>query len=576
MSSQNRISDYRIFGAQPWSTSTHVDQAERLSQGSGRPLQFLVKRESSLVGLGRSLAVLFTRVNVQTLHPIYFFRDPRVSQFKLRGRSFIGSVMVHGSLILLLVNLPSFTPTQEFARDEERPLDEVIYFRVPLVEPSPAPHASEPKTPAPAPAKAADSPPVERPAPEPKSTASYGDLTIVSKPSRPDNFHQTIIQPLSAPDVKITTDVKVPNIVVMLGKAPDVPKPAFALNPSDARPTQANRQTAAVDAPTLSASQPNAALPVLAQRTVQPQLAIPAAPLSAPTAKQKSDSGQSASPGDPMLGSPASSYGLVAIGVNPADPSADVVLPPGNRSGEFTISPAAGGTGPSTVVAAAPLTASSANLANTVSSSGTSNGPDSRVAAGTLSISGPSTSGEGQGILGAALGASVVFPVPADFLSKIRKNQLVVSTGPMGGGGLDLYGAMQCGRIYTVFLQMPNQEWTLEYCEQKTAPAQPPPQGQSNVIHLETPLTPPDAQARFDFQRIPLSPEKAHKMIVLKGVIREDGTVDQVNVFQGLMPQMDEAARLALSQWRFKPALRQGRPVPLDILVGIPAAVETP
>ena len=33
---------------------------------------------------------------------------------------------------------------------------------------------------------------------------------------------------------------------------------------------------------------------------------------------------------------------------------------------------------------------------------------------------------------------------------------------------------------------------------------------------------------------------------------------------------MDEAARAAFSQWKFKPALRDGKPVPVEILVGIP------
>ena len=170
-----------------------------------------------------------------------------------------------------------------------------------------------------------------------------------------------------------------------------------------------------------------------------------------------------------------------------------------------------------------------------------------------------------------ALGATMVFPVPLDVLPKVRKNQLVVSTGPMGGGGLNVYGAMQCGRVYTVFVQMPGQDWTVEYCEQKAPGTPPGVQAQSGVIHMETPLTPPDVQARFDFQRLPLPPEKEHKLIVLRGVLHEDGTVDQVQIFQGLMPQMDEAARLALSQWKFKPALREGKPVAVNIMVGIPA-----
>jgi hypothetical protein len=35
---------------------------------------------------------------------------------------------------------------------------------------------------------------------------------------------------------------------------------------------------------------------------------------------------------------------------------------------------------------------------------------------------------------------------------------------------------------------------------------------------------------------------------------------------------MDEAARLALGRWKFMPAIRGGKPVAVDILVGIQSA----
>ena len=63
------------------------------------------------------------------------------------------------------------------------------------------------------------------------------------------------------------------------------------------------------------------------------------------------------------------------------------------------------------------------------------------------------------------------------------------------------------------------------------------------VVHLERGLMPPDAEARFDFRRLPLPPEKAHKMIVLKGTLRDDGSVENIEMYQGVLPQMDEAAR---------------------------------
>jgi TonB family protein len=58
-------------------------------------------------------------------------------------------------------------------------------------------------------------------------------------------------------------------------------------------------------------------------------------------------------------------------------------------------------------------------------------------------------------------------------------------------------------------------------------------------------------------------------MIVLKGIIREDGVVDNLIVYQGVVKEMDETALAALSKWKFTPAKRGGKAVAVQILVGI-------
>jgi hypothetical protein len=733
MSTQNRISDYSIFGPRPAGAASTVGAApafEGHAPNETVEFQFVVKREPRFLGMWRSLAVLFSRSNFRAgPGSTDFFPSTRIPQFRLAKSSFAASVFFHGSFILMLVCLHNARPLSEpQVAEQEFPPREEIYFRVPLVDPKealPQPVDEKPPAPPTSPASAkrpgapADAPPAT---PKAASTASYGSLTIVSKPSRPDNFHQTIIQPLSPPDLKITTDVKVPNIVLLMGQAaepakpgfhldpsvlkplqttrqaptveaptlapaqppaplpvsktPEITKPAFAMAPSAAKPMQATRQNSPVEAPTVTPAQPAVVMPTssapniarpafamapsgakpvqaprpnssLAAPTVatalggatvlpvnntpdiakptfamspsnttavravrqtapvdapsvgaqpklalpaipgpvnsQPQLSIPMVVPSAPSAKKSSDAGQVSSAGGPMLAAPTQSYGLLALGVNPADPGSEVLLPPGNRSGDFSISPAsnqpAPGTSSGSKTGAGAATGSrtaDSDKALTASAQPAGSDAASRAFEGTLSISGSGAGADGHEML-QALGASMVYPVPADLLPKVRKNQLVVSTGPTGGGGLSVYGAMPCGRVYTVFLQMPVADWTLEYCEQKAdASAAPTPQPQSNVIHLETPLAPPDAQARFDFQRIPVPPDKARKLIVLKGVLHEDGSVGQVEIYQGLVPQMDEAARLALSQWKFKPALRDGKPVSVNILVGIPPAAPVP
>jgi hypothetical protein len=166
----------------------------------------------------------------------------------------------------------------------------------------------------------------------------------------------------------------------------------------------------------------------------------------------------------------------------------------------------------------------------------------------------------------------MVYPVPAAVLSKLRKNALVVSAGPIGGGGLAVYRALNCGKIYTVFLPMPGKNWAMQYCQKSDSAQKATAEKRSTVIHMEAPLVPPepDADSRFDFQRVPVPAEKGSKLIVLKGSLLADGTVADLEIFQGVVPAMDEAAKLAFSRWKFKAPMREGKPVAVDILVGIP------
>jgi hypothetical protein len=139
----------------------------------------------------------------------------------------------------------------------------------------------------------------------------------------------------------------------------------------------------------------------------------------------------------------------------------------------------------------------------------------------------------------------------------------------MGGGGSNIYGALPCGKIYTVFVPAGGRQWSLQYCEKKENVGVSQPQTRSAIVHTELPLLPPEVQEVYDFQRLPLPPDKHHKMLILRGAIGEDGKVDGLEVFQGLLPVMDAAARLAFGQWTFKPAMRSGKSVRVEVLVSV-------
>jgi hypothetical protein len=253
-------------------------------------------------------------------------------------------------------------------------------------------------------------------------------------------------------------------------------------------------------------------------------------------------------------------------------------MPPGNRYGEFTLSPnggtpgSPGGDPNGTVGGGSGGHGSGGDGSTGLGTGGVGGGGGNSGSPGYISINGNGEGGGSGSLNGGNFSAGMVYPV-AIVSTQLRRNSLVVSAGSIGGGGLDVYNVLHCGKIYTIYLQMPTSNWAMQYCQKTDPNAKRATQQPNNVIHLEQGLLPPTIETQFDFKRLPVPEEKAHRKIVLKGTLKEDGSVVDLQIFQGVLPQMDEAARLALSQWKFKPAMRNGKAIPVEILVGIPAVV---
>jgi len=90
----------------------------------------------------------------------------------------------------------------------------------------------------------------------------------------PDNRHQTIIQPQSPPDMRITEDIKLPNVIIGNLSAPQAPL-TFAARDMP-KPVQTNRQIAAANAPSISDPTQGNGLPVTAS---EPVIAKPQPPI---------------------------------------------------------------------------------------------------------------------------------------------------------------------------------------------------------------------------------------------------------------------------------------------------------
>jgi hypothetical protein len=500
-----------------------------------------------------------TRLHLYTT-PVRLFRHVPVAKFRFAGRALTVSVLLHLGAILLLPYLPSRSFSGARSVEVAPTESERIYYDLTIMDLSQ-------KLPRIAIAGPGGHPGSDLEAgrlPVLGGTAAHPRITIVLKPPRRDNARQTIYQSASAPDLRIPMELKLPNVIVGT-VAP--PRPQIHFNPYDSRPTQTRKSLTAEPAPTLAVSVSSSPIPLSALTSTEPHL-----PLPPPSFAEfsKGDEASAFADGQPLNGKEGST--LVIVGTDPTQAGPLLALPTGNRWAELSISPSggAGSLGDSsagTLNSRSGVAGSGGDASTGVGPGKSGGGAANSNGGGALNIIGGS--GGSVNAIDTMLPGNMIYAVPVSVPP--RKNALVVSAGPMGGGGLAIYGALRCGKIYTVFLQMPGKSWTLQFCRVKQQPATKVPVGRSTIVKLEQGLLPPDAELRFDFRRLPLPPENAGKLIVLKGLIREDGTVDQVQVYRGLLPPMDQEARLAFSRWKFKPAMSEGRPVSVEILVGIPS-----
>jgi len=503
------------------------------------------------------------------------------------------SFLLHFSVIFLLIRLPiakflaqpNTPPRTEHVVYMLHPLNLADYFPT-LKPPGPGGKPGQGNRPNRPPARG--------------STAFHPTLTIISNPPHPDNSRQTIVQSNSPPELKIPHEIRLPNILIG-ATVPPPPAPA-APKPIETHvvvPTRAPTPLPAAPALALVAPPnplPNPALPV--------PLPAPPAPPSAPTAPPQTSGTSQARALDELdtRRTPSAGARLFSLSVEPAPLAESVTLPPGNRQGAFSISPAggkegspggvpggdalgggAGGNGPagdaSTGVGSgdkgggggekgAPGEASSSGSSGT----GGGGGGAGPIPGANVSISGaPGT--DKEGVLPSFFAATAVYPVTPP---GPRRPMMVVTSGPTGGGGLRVYGVLRGKKIYTIYLPMPDKNWTLQYCARDSSGATQDRERPSVEIQLEVPIVPPSAVEQFDFHRppIPAADPSRRDMIILQGVILEDGSVGELKVYKGF-GAVDQAALAAFSRWKFRPAQRSNKPIAVEVLVGIPVVLPT-
>lgn len=546
------------------------------------------------------------------------FADLPLRPGRFAARPMTASVVFHIMAYSLLPVLLQFAPRPYAEANLRRPT-EVVYYRIPKRGALPPLPKLSPFGPGSTPGAGTE----PLPAPAKGATASLAALFAVSRPHLADNNHQTVLQRNTPPDLRIKIDLQLPNLLIAKER-PARPRVEYASN-SAPRPLQPKRAEVKTDAPKLSGVEPSQSTAGLAPSvpTTEARLLAPIGNISAPVvpnakgqdlssapnfAASGSDDGGKLLSGVPVaathLGAPISggsapivpaagkpddiseapSFGatanrgqeLLALSTNPGGPSDVVALPPGNRYGQFAIAPGTPGPGSPNGLEDGSLRggvggASGAGNDSSGFGKGTHGGGGSDSAtSGFISMRGSSSASSALADPGpAAMAQQLVYALPISAL--MRHNRLVVSAGPIGGGGSNVYGELPCGKIYTVFLPTGGKPWPLQFCEKSDLRRAVENKARTALVQVEQPLVPPEATENYDFKRLPLPPEKAHKSIILRGAIDESGSVEGLEVHQGLLPAMDAAAKLAFSQWKFKPAMRSGKPVRVEILLAVPA-----
>ena len=567
---------YRLFQTRGFGRPTFPSSRSSEPAKSVQIPGFLVRQESGYRDCLASVKALCTRTKLPVYIGLkYFHSNANLTRVRPPILGIANSILLHCALIFGIIFVPMALPTRAPALSSAFLPPEVIFYPVPEHRPA----SRLPRIQPPGPGGRPGSGVRPNVPPDFGRTTSNGNLTVISKPLHPDNFHQTIIQPSSPPDLRIPNDLQVPNLSLGTLNAPK--KPTFDLTIK--KPSRENAKLASAMATPQAETNADYSLTTTLQPTnSQPKMPIPAGPIAKPTRRDAGGDGTTGSE-VPEIGAAGDGRAILAIGVDPSGSSSGLALPPGNRWGDFSIAP---GTGNSGSPGGRP-----GGVAGGGGSGGNGRAGDESVGIGpgkegggggkegspsSISIKGTGNSIGGNAMLDPHFVAKMIYPVPVSLASKVRKNRMIVSAGPMGGGGLNVYGALSCGKIYTIFLPMTGPSWTMQYCQKSSLADAPKPDRKSNVIQLEAALVPPDPdmESRYDFQRMSVPLGKAQKLIVLKGILQEDGSIDGLEVYQGIVPQMDEAARLAFSRWKFKPAMRAGKPVALEILVGIPPEVD--
>jgi TonB family protein len=539
----------------------------RLRTGTGPKLD--VAWGSFHQGIGSSLGAIFTRSNAsKTLLGGSFFKECWIER-RIPRRALVAAALWHFVFIVMpFPQLPA-APRRFSAFDNTEltwsgPINDfpLVERKSPKAKPSPR---GEPA----------------KPLPPEGAEAFHPRQRIFTDPVHPTHPRQTLINSAARLEPpKILPSL--PNMVQLQPMAGPA-RPRLQISPetlSKLRPRELRKvkltAAPAPDLPTLDQKLSDIAPSMLPNAPARPKLELNAG--GAPRVAPRAQAGD-AEPA-PEVGTAQSSIAngnaatLIALSATPGPP-APVVPPQGNLAARVSISPEGQQPGVPGGSPSGPPGANRGAAGGPESSGGIATGNGSGKNGMDVSITGghpPAKSGI------SALGGSpkIGAPVPHALITRpdphTKLDDAPERTGPPNFAALPTGAQPEqifaSKKFYKMLVNMPNLNsatgsWILNFSELRATTEGPRPA--SSDVFAPGPLR------KIDPKYPPtLIKEHVEGEVVLYAVIRKDGSVDSIQLVHGIDEQLDANAMEALSQWKFRPATKQGAPVELEAIVHIP------
>jgi TonB family protein len=544
--------------------------APDVSRSTGGP-QFEVRWNSFHQGLGSSIRALLTGPSARKFLGGEFFRDCWV-EGRVPRAAVTAAALWH--IVFLVAPWPDLPATSR-----KNPAFE--NFRLTWSGPiNDFPPLKLSSAPAPAPATPSPRGDVAKPIAREGAEAFHPRQRIFTDPIAPTHPRQTLIN-TAARIVPPKILPSLPNIVLL--QQSDVPaKPRMEmteqmlaqLHPREHR-TATVKASPLPDVPAVDGAPAEITLAPTANAPARPQLELNAG--AAPRVAQQRSPSNDAGPAPELahqnsMNSNAST--LIALSATPG-PVAPSAPPQGNLSARVAISPEGKQPG---APGGKPLLNENTNGGGGTAENagGSASGNIAGKNSTTVSISGGNPTPKNMSGLSVSPQPKTDSPASQKLVTKIDPRARIAETPertgppnfaalPPGAKPEQIFAAK---KMYTMLVNMPNLNsatgsWILNFSELRSSSFGP------HVTPAD--LSGPSPIKKSDPRYPPtLVNEHVEGEVVLYAVIRADGSVDSVELVRGIDQQLDANAREALSQWKFRPATRQGAPVDLEAIVHIP------